>query len=353
MRKSVFQAAYCPPQKEVIAEMHMCHNLKHLFIVNPKSFWKKTKQNQVIFSSIHQFFEKIENKDYDIHISQFPRDAVGFIPLFAKDLPDTTTLRVYAVGVDGILFDCLNGIMGLKNVELAAIPYGHTNNFIRGFGKNEKYLFRQLSQQYDAPAIPIDVIRCGDYYALNYCVFGIEAEAIRQTEKIRERMENSNSLNKWLSRQLYTFLFFTGKLAALGNKRFLYQRYEVNIDGEGFNSAYQSISIFNSAYSSEFFHPPSNAMPNDGILDILAVRSAGSLQTFLQYPIYMSGKYQMFPLKFVLKQGKKISVRSENIVLLSIDGVMFFDHEFEIELLPAAIKFVDASRHGYKGSGGD
>jgi diacylglycerol kinase family enzyme len=320
-----------------------------LFIVNPKSFWKKTKQNQVVFNSIHQFFKETGNNDYDIHISQFPRDAMGFIPLFAKDLPDTTTLRVYAVGGDGILFDCLNGIMGLKNAELAVIPYGHTNNFIRGFDKNERNLFRQLPYQYNAPAIPLDVIRCGNHYALNYCVFGIEAEALRQTEKIREQMENSHFFNQWLSRKFYTALFFAGKLVAHGDKKLLYQQYEINIDGEKFNDTYQGISVFNSPYYSEFFHPINTAMPNDGILDILTIRSSGFFQNFLQYPMYASGNYQMSPLNFILRQGKKISVHSKNVVLMSMDGVVFFEPKFEIELLPAAVKFVDASKHGYKG----
>jgi diacylglycerol kinase family enzyme len=239
--------------------------------------------------------------------------------------------------------------MGLKNVELAAIPYGHTNNFIRGFGKSEKNLFRQLSNQYNAPAIPIDVMRCGDYYALNYCVAGIEAEAIRQTERIREQLENSHPFNKWLSRHFYTSLFFIGKLAAHGNKTLLHQQYEVTINGEKNDGTYQGISVFNSPYYSEFFHPINTAMPNDGILDILAVRSSGALQTFFQYPIYVSGNYQKFPLKFVSKQGKKISIRSKDIVQLNMDGAVFFEPEFEIELLPAAVKFVDAPRHGYQG----
>jgi diacylglycerol kinase family enzyme len=253
------------------------------------------------------------------------------------------------VGGDGILFDCLNGIMGLKNAELAAIPYGHTNNFIRGFGKTEKNLFRQLSQQYNAPAIPIDVMRCGNYYALNNCVFGIEAEAIRQTQRIREQMENGSPFNQWLSRRLYTFLFFFGNLIAHGEKQLLYQRYEVDIDGEKFDGAYQGISVFNSPYYSEFFHPLNNAMPNDGILDILTIRSSGFFRTFFLYPMYASGNNQIFPLHFIWKQGKKISIHSEDIILLSMDGITFFESEFEMELLPGAVKFVDASGHGYRG----
>ncbi|MDR2717013.1 MAG: hypothetical protein LBB89_02965 [Treponema sp.] len=326
----------------------MSQNKKHLFIINPRSFWKKTYQNQIV-AGIHQFFKEIKDSEYDIHVSQFPRDAVGYIPLFAKNLPDTTTLRVYAVGGDGILFDCLNGIMGLKNVELAALPYGYTNNFIRGFDKNEKNLFRLMSQQYDAPVIPMDVMRCGNNYALNYCTIGIEAETAQRAGKIRERMEKSHSLNQWLSRQFYTRFYYTGCLGAGGDKKLLRQQYEVNIDGENLNGAYQGISVFNSPYYGGNFHPINKAMPNDGILDMLTIRNQGFLRTCCLFPFYVSGHYKMFPRNFTLKQGKKITIRSENILSISMDGIVFFEPELEIELLPAAVQFVDAGRHGYKG----
>ncbi|MDR0456566.1 MAG: hypothetical protein LBH20_07800 [Treponema sp.] len=322
--------------------------VKHLFIINPRSFWKKTYQNQIVVG-IHKFFKEMNNSEYDIHVSQFPRDAVGFIPLFAKDLPDTTILRVYAVGGDGILFDCLNGIIGLKNVELAAIPYGYTNNFIRGFDKNEKNLFRLMSQQYNAPAIPMDIMRCGNNYALNHCVVGIEAETVQRAAKIRERKEKGHFLNRWLSRRWYTLFYYAGGLGACSNKKLLNQRYEANIDGEKLTGAYQGISIFNSPYYGGNLHPVNNAMPNDGILDMLTLRSHSVFQTCCLFPFYVSGHYKMFPRNFTLKRGRKIKIHSENILLISMDGIIFFESELDVEILPAAIKFVDASKHGYKG----
>jgi len=326
----------------------MNRTIKHLFIINPKSFRKKSKQNYVVVK-IHEFFRKMENGEYEIFVSRFPRDAVGFIPLFAKDLPETTTLRVYAVGGDGILFDCLNGVIGLENAELASIPYGYTNNFIRGFEKNDRVLFRLISQQYDAPVIPMDVMRCGSNYALNYCVVGLEADAIYCADRIRERMAEGHAFSQWLCRRLHSLSFFIGGLVACGNKQVLYQQYDVDVDGESFSGIFQGFSIFNSPYYGGNFHPINNAMPNDGILDMLTIRNKGFVRTFCLYPIYEYGHYKMFPRNFVLKRGKKIKIRSEETLLISMDGIVFFESELDIELLPAAIKFVDAGRNGYRG----
>jgi diacylglycerol kinase family enzyme len=328
------------------------NNIKHLFILNPKSFWHKWKQTQVLLK-IYGYFTTSNNSNYDVHISRFPRDAVGFIPQYAKSLPDNTILRVYAVGGDGILFDCLNGIIGIDNAELAVFPYGRTNNFIRGFGKNEKPFFRDVERLVNSPVVPMDVMRCGNNYALNYCVVGLEAEAVRYSEKIREKMNKSGVLNQWLSRQLYPTQFFMGGLAASFDKRLLYQQYEIEIDGEKKSGYYWTVSVFNGAYYGGKWHPCDTAMPNDGVLDILSTQGKRFLRMYSMFPRYVSGRYTSFPSNIIMARGQKICVRSGEILKVCMDGCLFYEPKLDIELLPAGVRFVDASRYGYLGGSND
>jgi len=330
----------------------MNQSVKHLFIINPKSFSRKSKQNQVVVR-IHEFFRGKENAEYEIFVSRFPRDAVGFIPVFAKTLPESTTLRVYAVGGDGILFDCLNGIVGLKNAELGAIPYGYTNNFIQGFSKNERVLFRILNRQYSASAVPMDIMRCGKVYGLNFCVTGIEAETVHYAEKIRGRMEKGHQPTQWLGRRMYTQQYYMGALAAFSDKKLMQQHYEIEVDGERHAGAYQGFSVFNSPYYGGTFHPINTAMPNDGVLDMLAIQNWGFFRTVCAFPLYIRGLYKLFPRNFIYRQGKKISIRSEDTLRLSIDGEIFYEPELDVEIIPAAIKFIDVTRNGYRGYGRD
>ena len=322
--------------------------VKHLFIINPKSFWHVWKQDEVI-GRIRDFFRADKANDYAIHVSRFPRDAVGFIPRFAKDLPGDTLLRVYAVGGDGILFDCLNGVMGLKNAELAAVPYGRVNSFVRGFGKSERTFFRNISRQVNAPAIPMDIMRCGNNYALNHCIIGMEAESVRYAERMRQKMEKGNSFKRWLSRKLYTMLYFAAVFAARIDDRMLHQRYEMEINGETISGLFWGISAFNSPYYGGNLHPVNDASPNDGILDFVLIRGQRFFRTFGIFPFYVSGHYKMFPGNLTLKQGQNLKLRSDNPFTISIDGALFFETEFDIELLPAAIRFVDAGTRGYRG----
>jgi diacylglycerol kinase family enzyme len=336
--------------KGVFVGIQMNHNIKHLFIINPRSFLKKSKQNQIV-SSIHQFFRERENKEYDVYVSQFPRDAVGFIPLFARNLEDGTALRVYAVGGDGILFDCLNGIMRLQNVdtELAVVPYGYTNNFIQGFDKNDRLFFRILSRQFSAPSVPMDIMRCGTNYVMSYCSVGTEAESVHRAGRVREQSEKGSFMTQWLGRSLYMPLYYMSGLGACNDKKLLRQQYELDIDGEKISGNYQSFSFFNSPFYGGNLHPVINAMPNDGILDMLTVKIQGSLQTCFLYPFYVSGHYRLFPRNFSLKQGKKFKIHSDNTLVISMDGIVFFESDLDIELLPSAVQFVDPSRFGYRG----
>ena len=321
-------------------------NVKHLFILNPQAFWNKWKQDKVL-ANIHAFFSSSGN--YEIFESRFPRDAVNFIPLYAKDLSKDITLRVYAIGGDGILFDCLNGLIGVKNAELGVIPYGLTNNFVRGFGKNAKDLFRNIEKQSKAASVPFDVIRCGNNYSLNYCIVGVEAEAIRHAEQSRKKPKRTNSLYKWLFKKFYNLFYYIGALVAHLRKKVLKHQYEMIIDGEIFKGPCLGVSVFNAAYYGNNLHPAKKAMPNDGILDIIIVRGHIMLRTFGIIFSYIKGRYYKFPKIFKKKEGVKIKICSLNPIIYSMDNISFFDNELDIELMPDAVRFIDATGYGYKG----
>jgi len=327
--------------------------MMHLFILNPKSFWNKWKQTQIL-NRIQSFFSTIENTDYDIHVSRFPRDAAGFIPVFAKALPKQTVLRVYAIGGDGILFDCLNGIMGLENAELAVIPYGHTNNFIRGFGKSEEIFFKRLALQYNAPIIPMDVIRCGNIYALSHCIIGTEAEVVRSVERIREKMQKGNSLSRWMARKLHSMLYYFSVFSVIfGSNKLTLQQYDLDVDGEALSGVYMGFDIYNSPYINGSRHPVKKTMPNDGMLDMIIPRKQGRRQFFSMLPLFVSESQRALSRHFIYKQFRKIKIYSTEILRVNMDGIIFFEPSLELELLPSALRFVDATRRGYKGAGDD
>ena len=324
----------------------MDRKIQHLFIINPKSFWHRWKEKQMI-EKIHSFFSSIGDNNYEIYISRFPRDASGFIPMYVKNLGDDTTLRVYSVGGDGIFFDCLNGVMGLENIELGIMPYGYTNNFINSFGKNSNAVFRNIENQYKAQAVPLDVIRCGSNYTVNYCVTGIEAEAIRYAEEIRKNRDRF--LYKWLSMLFYKTYYLLGAFLASFNKKKFHRLYNIEIDNEKLTGSFLGAGVLNSSYNGGIKGLVSKAMPNDGILDIIAISGQGHKRTFTALPFFMFNLLFKDNLKIIYKRGKKIKIRSDKTILYIMENIPFFDRELEIELLAGALQFIDAGNNEYKG----
>jgi diacylglycerol kinase family enzyme len=239
---------------------------------------------------------------------------------------------------------------------------------LRGFGRNETVFFRNISRQINAPTIPVDVMRCGAKYALDYCLIGLEAETVRHTEKMRNKINRSNFLYRWLSRKMHSFHYLIGGIAAGLNKKLIQQRYEIEIDGKAVNDGaavkgkaddgraggfFLGLSIFNSPYYRGNLHPIDSARPDDGILDMLLVRAKKLLKILSFILFYATGRYKMFPRNIEKKQLKNIRISSAEPMVISMDDILFYETALDVELLPAALRFIDASRHGYRGLSND
>jgi diacylglycerol kinase family enzyme len=266
-----------------------------------------------------------------------------------KSVDKETTVRVYSVGGDGTLFDCLNGIMGFNNVELAVIPYGRENIFVRGFGKDTLPLFRDISQQFNGKTIPLDVIRCGTNYAMSFCTIGMEADARTKILEIQNLLEGGNLFNQWLIKQFYTPVCYLGAAKAAFNHKVIHQNYELTVDGEDLGGKHSTINIANGAWYGEKLRPQSSARPDDGILDIIASRGGNPLEIIFKTPRYLKGSFTTSSADFTLRRGRKIVIRSKDPLIINLDDIVFFDTEITVEVLPGAVRFVDVTMQGYQG----
>jgi YegS/Rv2252/BmrU family lipid kinase len=304
--------------------------MRHIFIINPKSF-RKVSEMETVIAGIRDFFEGRE--DCFIYVSQFPRDAIGVIRERAKDIPPEEKFRVYAVGGDGILFDCLNGIVGLPNAELASVPCGRSNDFIRAFGEGRKDLFKDIALQAAAPAIPTDLIYYGNNYALNVCTIGMESVAVIKMAEINKKYRR---ILAWFP-GLYDFMFFLGGLIGLFDQRLIFQHYQITIDGKDYSGNYSAINISNGpCYGGDMCAVPT-AVPDDGLLDICMVKSMSTFKLLNIMSGYLKGRIKS---KYrTLVRAQKIDIRSELPLLIEMDGEVLFDTNITVEIASGAIRF--------------
>jgi diacylglycerol kinase family enzyme len=304
---------------------------KHIFIINLKSFLTK-KSLETMEQNITDYFAGAGGGDFEIHHSRYPRNAIGIVRTILKDLPADVPVRVYAIGGDGILFDCVNGVMGFPNAELANLPYGSSNDFIRSFGENKADLFRSVKLQVEAPVIPTDVIDCVNNYGINTCCIGVEGESAVKVWDYMEKMGH-------YYRRILTFLFRLGAVLALFDRRLINQRYQIDIDDECYDGNYSNIHIGNGPCLGDGMCVTPRSLPNDGVVDVVLARTRPFVKNLFNYLRFSQGKVTSDNEDFICRQAKSITISSDFPLAINLDGEVIFDKSFTVRVIPGAVKF--------------
>ncbi|MDR0644213.1 MAG: hypothetical protein LBG05_04760 [Treponema sp.] len=309
---------------------------RNLFIINPKSFFF----NRIRIDRFIQDTRIILNemgKDSLFHLSRFSRDAIWIIKKYLSSLNASDMLTVYAVGGDGILFDCLNACIGEPNIRLASIPYGRQNDFIRSFGENVFGKFKNIRKLACAPSVTTDVINCSGNYALAHCCIGLEAYSNYHAIRVNDKMSKLGNL--WTKGIYNSIDVMFGTFAVFGG--IAQQKYHVMIDNCDYSGKYGLINIANTAaYGGNLCSVPS-AVPDDGYLDVLMYKSNTPYYSLLIMPSFLHEKWRKFSKEFVYRRAKKIKIYSEDHPMCVIlDAEMFWEQELTIEMLPQAINIL-------------
>ena len=298
--------------------------MRHLFIINPvaKRINGKTKR---IRDMLNKFFSEYPDIRYDIFESRWCRDSLTFIRRFISNSDET--VRIHSIGGNGTLFEVINSIAGLANVEVAAHPYGSANAFLRYFGvKNEKHLLSLKSQVFDK-TIPLDIIRCGNNYGMGFALAGMEAFVnMKGDEWIRKGMPED-----------IAYVFAAAVRLITGNSN---QNYFIEIDGKKAEGDFISILVANAPCYGKDMYPAVDSHPDDGLLSVYLFKNASRLKLIPSISVYTKGGYRKIPDLILYYKAKKVKLSSDKVMCMSIDGQTMYGTSIEYELLPKAINFV-------------
>jgi diacylglycerol kinase (ATP) len=315
----------------------------HLFFINPVSFPQKEKLDMFV-AEVDRAFQKLRGHRYAVMISRFPRDAIGVVRRFAQDNGrEGNGVRVYAVGGDGILFDCLNAVFGLDNVELASIPYGTHNDFLRTFGDEALPLFRNVEHIAAAPSIATDVINCDSNYALNYMTSGMESVALARSLSLVNKLGKRRYLARRFMSAIYCVVFAAEAMRSAVTK----QEYTITMDGENYSGAYMTMSVANGVGYGGDRRISFSSVPDDGLLNVTICNRVSLAKALRAIPGYGNGGYE--PKGAVTRrEAKVISVSSENPVFIALDGELFFDSAVNVSVAPSAVRFIAPEHLAYE-----
>jgi len=303
--------------------------MKHVFVFDPKAFYNQQWKMDNILDNIGQFFRTQEKVDFSIQISRYRRNAMALIQEEAEKAQAGDIVRIYAVGGEEILFDCLNGVAHFPNTQLAFIPHGESNDFLEIFGDDKVELFRDIPSLVQSEALPTDAIRWGVNYALNSCYIGMNSGITKNLKAMK--------LNKGSFIAFSKISSFISNILTAFDKQQAAREYEITIDDKAYNGHYCLIHVANGPYHSGKLTGASDAAPDDGLLDISLIKSSHPLNTLFSMSRYSRGKR---PRNCVVVQGKKITVQSKSRMWIQLDNEYIQDTNISLNVVPHAVQMV-------------
>ena len=324
--------------------------MKHLFVINPHSF-KATNNMVQVLTEIESCFSREHDDEYNIHISRYSRDAIAVVHRYISACHKDETVRIYAIGGDGILFECLNGMIGFSNAELTGVPYGNANDFARMFGESEEVItrFKNIRELSKAPAHPIDIIDCGTNHALLEINIGLIGQTIIHANTLFPRLPA-----KWLRKNI-GFAYTLSGIRAVANHELMKQYYNIAIDGYDISGNYSNIHVANTAVNGGSLIPSPYAIPDDGILNVVLASTTDSFKALRSIKNYTKGLFEKYNF-YTHKTFKTMEISSDKILHVEMDGEGFFAKELKINIIPGGVKIfapegldcVDYSYKAYK-----
>jgi diacylglycerol kinase family enzyme len=277
-------------------------------------------------------------------VSHYPRDAISKVNAFLeKATKEDERVRVYAVGGDGILFDCLNGMTKYPGHELASVPYGNANDFLRAFGDENVPLFRDIKALSEAESVKTDVFRCGSNLSISIASLGLEGSAILVTDKMAKFLSKASFLRK-----LIPTLYVLGAVIVLFNKKLRSQYYHVTLDGVDYSGEYIDINVGNTFGNGGKNVSNPYAVPNDGWLNAVFIKKMPLIKCLLTTGPFTQGKFEKYPKDFFQVRFKKFHATSDKHIRICVDGEAFYTSELSMEIYPGAVNIIAPKGVNYR-----
>ena len=314
--------------------------MKHLIIFNPSA--GKGKDGAQFEEVINKSFEGL---DFEIYKTEGPRMVIPFLKAYFKK-NNKDTVRVYACGGDGTVHEIANGLVGVKNAELAILPIGTGNDFVKTYGVTNENIeqYRSFKPLINGKAIDIDLTKIeGEglnepWYSINVINFGFDAIVGARGNYYKE-----HGFPKKVKEGTNPYDY------ALKNDAMKYGRFndiEVYADGEKLNEKQMLLAtLAQGQWVGGQFKCAPKSDNTDGLIDVCVLKTMTFLGLGMIIGTYTKGKHLDKPRKkIVYRRAKQIKMVSPKEFDVCVDGEMIKGNNFVVEVCPKAIKLVPPAK---------
>ena len=322
--------------------------MKHYFIINPAA--GSGKEQQAIMPRILDAVKKW-GADYELHRTSGPGEATIYVRGRLAASPGEAA-RFYACGGDGTAAEILNGMYGAENAELAILPVGSGNDYIRNFGKREPFL--DITAQLAGEGVPVDVIRfsyttaegkrgahasheadeSGVYtaYALNMINMGFDAKVAGRMVQMKNKLflKGTGAYVAGIVRELVSYKMNRAVFRPEGEEAF-----EMDILLAGVGSG---------RFSGGGFEGIPVAVVNDGVLDLIVIEPLTRGEFLRLVGVYHDGQHLEHPglkEKHRLFRANEVAIEPLGGLVFTADGeALYTEAPLTVSLAPEKVRFV-------------
>lgn len=296
-------------------------DVQHYFIYNPAAGVGNAK------SRLQQELLRISPLPYTLLITDGPGEARQLAREILRH--EKGPVRIYACGGDGTLGEVAQAVSAYPNAAVGVWPCGSGNDFARYYGGADRFL--DLTRQVNASTVLVDLIKVKNRASINVVNLGLEAEAARIVTRLRDKPLLGGKKAYWL-----------GVLGSLS--RHMRTSCKVVADGQVVHEGdLLTLSLASGRYVGGGFQCAPQAINDDGLMDICIVLPVSRLKLARMIKRYQAGLHLTDPEFAPIVRhfrAKEVSLTCKKEVPLCLDGEISMGKEFQLSLLPRAVRFI-------------
>lgn len=300
--------------------------MKHLFIINPAAGKRESTR------ALEELLAKL-SVPHEVVYTQKAGDARD---MAQKAAASGEEVRIYACGGDGTLNEVVNGAAGWPNAAVTCVPKGTGNDFLKIFGENYRELFYDLEALAAGPESEFDLMDCNGHLGIDVVCAGVDARIADDVHRYKD----------------WRFVSGMGAyvLALLENVIFkgISTRMKVKTEAWEKDGMTTLMCVCNGRHYGGGFNPVPEAMPDDGILDVLHVKKVSLLQIPFLIGKYAKGRYKELTGYVSEYHGDRVTMSAPEEMVTVVDGEVFRGREFTVRLSEKKLRFFYPAKAAYK-----
>ena len=292
--------------------------MDHLFIINPAAGKKDSTE------TLERLLERLPFPRKIVHTAREGDARRMTEAAAALGKP----IRIYACGGDGTLNEVVNGAAGHDFLAVTNVPMGTGNDFLKLFGPNYRSIFSNLEALAAGPQAAFDLMDCNGKLGLDVICAGVDARIAAGVHKYK-RLKGVSG--RWayllsLAEQVLVRGICRPMTVPMGADRWTQEPTAI-------------LCICNGRHYGGGFMPVADAMPDDGVLDVLRVGKV-SLPTFARLAgQYAKGLYWKYPALIRAYHGQEVSFSAREPITVVVDGEIMRDTTFTVRLSEKKVNF--------------